>query len=106
MRGFPAVRISAKEGIGIEVLLDSARERLMGSLSGEDLLLTNMRHKVLLENTLTHVTRAQDELAGSEYIELAAAELHDAIRGLEEILGERIHDQVLARIFDRFCIGK
>lgn len=106
MRAYPVVEVSALEGTGIERLLDAARERLIGSIAGEDLLLTNIRHKLLLESTLSHVRRAKEELARSDYVELAAAELYDARNGIQEILGERIDDEILTRIFERFCIGK
>ena len=106
LRTYPVVRISAKEGSGIETLLDLAKDRLLGSSVGEDLLLTNVRHKALLESGLAHIRRAQDSLHQTDYVELAATDLHEALRTVQGILGETYDDEVLSRIFSKFCIGK
>jgi tRNA U34 5-carboxymethylaminomethyl modifying GTPase MnmE/TrmE len=39
-------------------------------------------------------------------LELAAADLRAAVRPLDSILGIEMGDEVLDRIFSRFCIGK
>jgi tRNA modification GTPase len=106
LRTYPVVRISAKEAIGIELLLDQARDCLIGSSVADALLLTNMRHKTLLEKAVTHMRGAVSSLEQTSYVELAAADLHEALENVGELLGETISDEVLSRIFSRFCIGK
>jgi tRNA modification GTPase len=72
-------------------------------------MVTNVRHETLLREARTAVARAIEnlELAGeSSSEELLLADLADARRALEEITGRRTSEDVLRRIFERFCIGK
>ncbi len=107
LKSWPVVRTSAKERTGIQELLDSAHGLLMGTPVSEGLLFTHVRHKLLLEQCLQHLLATADSLKrSSSYPELAASDLRSAVGLLQEILGERASDDVLDRIFSRFCIGK
>jgi tRNA modification GTPase len=106
LQSLPIVRVSAKECLGLETLLTVVKERLLGLGIPDLLLLTNVRHRMVLDRVVEHIFRAQELLSESTYIELAAAELHEAMDGFDEILGEKVDNEVLARIFERFCIGK
>ncbi len=106
LRALPSVRISAKEGIGITDLLDAARDMLMGGAWGGELMLTNARHRERLEMCLGHLRMAKENLEGARFLELAAADLRDSTAQLGELLGEGVGDEILDRIFSRFCIGK
>jgi tRNA modification GTPase len=105
-QSFPVLSISAKDGTGLERLLDTARELLMGTVGTEEFLLSNLRHKELLERVLQDVNRALEGFRQGLYVELIASDLRDAIAALEEILGRRADGEVLHRIFEKFCIGK
>jgi tRNA U34 5-carboxymethylaminomethyl modifying GTPase MnmE/TrmE len=50
---------------------------------------------------LTAVDRIKDN-----DLELAAEDLHRALDQTNELLGESTGDDILDRIFERFCIGK
>ena len=39
-------------------------------------------------------------------LELAVEDLENALKGIEELLGEKVDFVVLDRIFSEFCIGK
>jgi tRNA modification GTPase len=103
----PVVRVSAKEGLGIDALLDAVHGLLMGPGLGEEGLLTNERHRRLVAQGvefLGEAVRCLEER--SHYVELCADALQRAVRCLGEILGEEIDEGLLGRIFERFCIGK
>lgn len=106
LRALPSVRISAKEGIGITDLLDAAKEMLMGGAWAGELVLTNVRHREKLEICLDHLVRAKDHLQGGGFLELAATDLRESTVQLGELLGEGVGEEILDRIFSRFCIGK
>jgi len=106
LRALPTVRISAKEGIGISDLLDTVRDALMGGTRGGEIVLTNVRHREKLESCLEHLMRARENLEGGRFLELAATDLHGAIGEVGELLGEGVGEEVLSRIFSRFCVGK
>ena len=68
--------------------------------------LSNLRHIVLVERAAAALTRAADAADAAAPEELLLADLQDARAALEEVTGKRTADDVLQRIFARFCIGK
>ena len=68
--------------------------------------LSNLRHIVLVERAAAGLERAADAAGAAAPEELILADLQDARDALEEVTGKRTPDDVLQRIFARFCIGK
>jgi tRNA modification GTPase len=98
---------SALTGEGIDAL----RARLTGVLSlGGDLTespgVTNVRHIDLLNRAHDALERAIHLCSASAPEEIVLIEIHDARSHLESITRSRTSDDVLERIFERFCIGK
>jgi tRNA modification GTPase len=106
LKSYPKAEISGKEGTGIEELVHLVKDQLLGASVPEGLLLTSARHKLLLQRALEHILEAKKSLGETRYVELAAADLHEALRTVQEIVGETINDDILSRIFGKFCIGK
>jgi tRNA modification GTPase len=104
----PFVEVSAKTGQGIDVLRTAITERvesLVGNVS-EEALHVNYRQYVALQDAvseLRNATRAYGEGFGEEVM---ALELGHAIRSVSALLGIDLHDEVIHKIFDTFCIGK
>lgn len=105
----PFVNVSARDGRGLETLID----RMIAALSGEALadvpLVTNVRHADLLTRARASLTRAHDVLSASSSPipeEFLLSDLQDAAALLQEIVGRRTTDDLLRHIFTRFCIGK
>jgi tRNA modification GTPase len=103
------VRISATSGEG----LDELRARLIGCLGvgegGEPPEITNVRHIALLEQARASIEAARstlDEAGPSVPEELVLVDLQAARHAIEEVAGRRTTEDVLAHIFERFCIGK
>jgi tRNA modification GTPase len=112
------VLLSVKTGAG----LDDLRAAMRGALDVAEPLrdapmVTNVRHETLLREARTAIARAIENLeqAGpstelgtgeSASEELVLADLADARRAFEEVTGKRTTEDVLRRIFERFCIGK
>ncbi|MEO0100796.1 MAG: tRNA uridine-5-carboxymethylaminomethyl(34) synthesis GTPase MnmE [candidate division WOR-3 bacterium] len=96
----PPLPISCKEGTGIEELKELlARQFLNGE---EEFYLSEFRHHDLLRRAAAALGRAQKE----PYWETIAYEIKSAINSLAEITGEVTSEEILDRIFSRFCIGK
>jgi len=107
------ITLSAKTGAG----LDGLRSALLGvagwneSTRGEDVFLARERHLQALAQAHEHlaVAAAQADAEhgyGNARLELFAEELRLAGERLGEITGEVTADDLLGRIFSRFCIGK
>lgn len=65
------------------------------------------RHRSLIESAIQAVEAALIEMKKeSGAIDLAAAQLREAIESLGAITGRIYHDDLLKSVFGRFCIGK
>lgn len=102
----PVLSISATDGIGLDGLKQSLRNLLLDAQSEPPVVLTNIRHKAALEKAEAGLKEAVGGLSEGLAPELVAVDLQEAKEGLEEVIGSVTSDDVLERIFSRFCIGK
>ena len=107
--GDRVVRISARLHQGLTDL----QEAIYESIIGEDSLLRekcscapNVRHRGVLEQSMTAVRRLEVGLQTGITPDLAAVEVQAALDHLGDIVGLTTVDDVLDRIFAEFCIGK
>jgi tRNA modification GTPase len=106
---FPHARlagVSAKTGAGIDELKLALRELLLGAQSEPDIVITNVRHAAALTRSERALRHATEALIGACPPEFAAVDLNGAREALEEIVGVISNDDILERIFSKFCIGK
>jgi tRNA modification GTPase len=105
---------SMETGVGLERLRDTIDEKLieisLGGTSheprvtGHGLALT-ARHKQAVTEAIENVGEAVNELkAGND--EVAAMLLRAAYQSISDIEQQHIDEEILDRIFSRFCIGK
>jgi len=99
------VKISAKEKININKVKDAISSMVWdGKIDfTSEVILTNVRHK----ESVSAALRSLNSVVRNSYSpELVAMDLREACLRLGEITGETITEEVLDRIFERFCIGK
>jgi tRNA modification GTPase len=102
-----AVAVSALTGSGLAELRSAIGRALMGEAEGaETPRLSNVRHIGLLERADACLARSAEQAAVRAPEELVLVDLHDARASLDEVVGRRTPDDVLATIFAEFCIGK
>lgn len=68
--------------------------------------LANARHLALLRDVQAALSRAVTAARDGIPEEFVLADIHQARAYLDDVTGVRAPDEVLHRIFDRFCIGK
>ena len=103
----PVLKVSAKNGLGLQELREQIVRLSPASVSSEGSLVTNLRHLNALREALLSLDAARDALLGSIPTDLVAEDLRAAIASLSSILGEDITtEHILGEIFSRFCIGK
>ncbi|MDX9708109.1 MAG: tRNA uridine-5-carboxymethylaminomethyl(34) synthesis GTPase MnmE [Trichloromonas sp.] len=105
----PNVFLSCRTGEGLPVLRDSIVSLLGGSVQGDlaqDVIFSDRRHRDALLRTREALIRFQSAMAAGLSPEFPALELREALDALGEILGKTTPDNILDRIFSRFCIGK
>jgi tRNA modification GTPase len=102
-----AVLVSARTGAG----LDELRAAIAGVLSEREPrrdvpAITNVRHVRLVRAAREALARAEAAAGIGTPEEFVLLDVNEARARLEEVTGARTADDVLAAIFDRFCIGK
>lgn len=105
--GMPPHKTSSSTGIGLAALRDVIREKLVGD-QASDLMVasTAMRCRESLRQTVDSLTRATSLVETQAGDELVSAELRVALDELGKVVGATYTDDILDRIFGRFCIGK
>jgi len=104
----PPLAISAVTGSGLDTLRSEVRHRfsLQAAHRGEWLATTAARSRDSLERCVTGLQLAQFAAQQNHGDELISIELRGALDALGEICGAIHTDDILDRIFSRFCIGK
>jgi tRNA modification GTPase len=96
---------SALTGMGVEnlrtLLAERARAHAQPALAPS---ISRCRHHV--EACLLHLRRAHSNVLESDPPEILALELREALEELGAMVGAVYTDDLLDRIFSRFCIGK
>ena len=101
------VYISAKNGVGIDVLRTHLRNIIDTSQLGSgSIVISNMRHYSALHSAseaLNDVITGMDNNIPSD---LLSEDIRRVLHHLGEITGEITSDDILHSIFSKFCIGK
>ena len=102
------VTVSATEGLGLDELCRKALEMLSWSseAAGEDVLVTRERHQAALREASKATLAGRTLLNNQEGLDLVACELQAATAALDALVGVSSPEDVLDRIFAKFCIGK
>lgn len=102
------VRISTKTGDGLEQLENKIEELFnTKNLDTEnEIIITNIRHKDLISKTIKGLNSAIEAIETGIPIDMISINIKDAIKSLGEMLGESVSEDVLNKIFEKFCVGK
>ncbi len=106
--GLSSVKTSALNGTGIKKLKKTIIEKIITESHrlSDDLIITNLRQKKVLDDLLIHVGNARKVIKKQRGYEFACVDLRQASETIGEITGETVTENILDRIFSTFCIGK
>jgi tRNA modification GTPase len=102
--------ISAKTGAGIGPLIEALVEDVAKSApekgeAGE--IITNERHRDCLRRAEESLGAFADLVhSKSAPLAILVADLREALSALDEIVGKTHTEDILGRIFSKFCVGK
>ena len=72
----------------------------------ESVLISNARHKNMLAKADEALSRALMTIESGMPEDFISMDLQDARSALGEITGDSVDDEIIDRIFTRFCLGK
>ncbi|MEG2213745.1 MAG: tRNA uridine-5-carboxymethylaminomethyl(34) synthesis GTPase MnmE, partial [Clostridiales bacterium] len=100
--------VSAKQGIGIEQLLSAIRNKALLTVDSEEdsLLINNARHQQALLRAEEFLCQGIAGLDQEVPVDVISIDLENAAAALAEITGRAVGEDVLERIFSKFCVGK
>ncbi len=102
------VRTSVLEDKGLQDLENYIQDNyLHGNLSlNHELILTNARHKALLDEALSFIQDCISSLKFGMPLDLVTIDMMNAAQSLGSITGDSVKEDIVKQIFSRFCIGK
>lgn len=108
LEGKKHIKTSMKEGTGIKELENAITELFVqGEVKiNEEILLTNIRHKNLIDRAVESIEKAMNAQENSMPLDLITIDITDAADYLGQITGESVSEDVMHEIFSRFCLGK
>jgi len=102
------IETSMTQGTGIDQIREKIQEQVYGGQvkQADRLLITNARHKRLLEKAREALADAVEMAGKGEALDFMEVDLKAAYEHLGEIVGETVSEDVIDAVFARFCLGK
>jgi tRNA modification GTPase len=101
------LRISAKDGTGVDDLCEAIYQFVVGDLSlQETLVITRERHRQCLVDANIALQKSCDSFEQNLSEEFVAVDVSFAMDRIGSILGKTFEEDLLDQIFGEFCIGK
>lgn len=102
------ILVSAKKQLGFDEFENKVLEMfLKGNIEvGEEALVSNIRHKNLLQKGYDRLKGAVTSCKSGVPIDIVSIDIKDAADALGQITGHNITEDVIKEIFSRFCLGK
>lgn len=105
--GVPVVALSARTGTGLDALEQAISNQLPQPEPGScGDLLTNTRQADAARRALEAVCLAQQGLELGYTPDAVLVDVEQALSALGELTGRTVREDITARIFQRFCVGK
>ncbi len=104
----PIIKLSATRRKGIKPLEKLIYNRFIkGGMNISDaVLVTDLRHKNALKNASDSINKSIKAIRDKSSEEFTALDLRQALDSLGEIVGRTTTEDILDRVFSRFCVGK
>lgn len=102
------IEASIISNVGVSILEDNIRDMFYdGEFNlDSDVVVTNIRHKNMLDLSLENIERALLDMEANVPIDCVEVDLRNCWENLGEISGDTIGEDILDKIFRDFCLGK
>ena len=102
------LKISALNKTGLEELYNKITEMFnLNEINlDNELLITNVRHKNIIEKAIQNVKIANEALLNGMPIDIITIYIKQILDDLGEITGDCVTEDIINEIFSKFCLGK
>ena len=100
------IPICAKSGEGLEQLKDVVQEMFAGSAPCDGAILTNPRQFDAIRRAYEAMLRSMQGLMLGLTPDAVLTDVEQAMEAMGEVTGATVREDITARIFERFCVGK
>lgn len=71
-----------------------------------EIMITNIRHKNLIDNAIKHTNEAMQTINSGMPIDIISINIKEILEDLAKITGENVSEEIINDIFSKFCLGK
>lgn len=100
------IEISAATGHGLDLLADTVDTMFAGNMPCDGSILTNARQFDACRRAYEAMLRALQGLKLNQTPDLVLTDVEAAMEAMGEVTGATVREDITARIFERFCVGK
>ena len=100
------IPVCAKTGDGLDQLADVIYEMFAGELTCDGSILTNTRQFDAIRRAYEAMLRALQGLKLGLTPDAVLTDVEEAMEAMGEVTGATVREDITARIFERFCVGK
>ena len=100
------IPICAKTGEGLDLLANVVDDMFMGNTPCDGSVLTNPRQFDAIRRSYEAMLRALQGLKLGLTPDAVLTDVEEAMEAMGEVTGSTIREDITARIFERFCVGK
>lgn len=72
----------------------------------DGIIVTNIRHKNLIHRAIDNIIKAMDSIKQEMPIDITAICIKETLEDLGEITGNNVSEDIINKIFSKFCLGK
>ena len=104
----PIIKMSIKNGDGLNELYAEISKlfKLKEIASTGEVIVSNNRHKYLIKKALENVNACKETVKNNLPIDMISGYIKEILNDLGEITGDVSTDDILNKIFSKFCLGK
>lgn len=102
------IEASIASDMGIDKIEEEVENLVYGGhvKQADSMMVTNVRHKSLLEEAKQSITDAINMAESGEALEFLEIDVNRAYEVLGAIIGESVEEDIINEVFSRFCLGK
>lgn len=102
------VDISVNKDFGIDKLKNRIIELFFNDKLNNlnETIIVNERHKDLLEKSIIYLNNAKNDILNNMPVDIISIQIKESTKRLGEIIGSDVSNDVVKKIFEKFCLGK